>query len=193
MVPIVFILSPGADPILEIKKLAQKRGFANKWKPMSLGDGQGEKAEREIEAAIDHGTWVVLQNCHLATDWMPTLEKKVEEIDEETTHSDFRLWLTCMPSNDFPVSILQNGIKITNEPPKGIKANLVRSYNSYDVGEFDSVEKQYEWRRLCYSLSFFHAIIQERLKFGALGWNIPYAFSMSDLAISFAQLRIYLD
>lgn len=90
---------------------------------------------------------------------MSTLEKKVEEINPETTNHDFRLWLTCMPSEDFPVSILQNGIKITNEPPKGLKQNLIRSYNSYDVGEFDSVEKQVEWRRLLYALSFFHAMV----------------------------------
>lgn len=127
---------------------------------MSLGDGQGEKAESQIDIAIDHGTWVVLQNCHLATEWMPTLEKKVEEINPETTNEDFRLWLTCMPSEDFPVSILQNGIKITNEPPKGLKSNLIRSYNSYDVAEFESVEnKPVEWKRLLFALSFFHAMV----------------------------------
>lgn len=58
---------------------------------------QGPVAEEAIEKAKKEGSWVCLQNCHLAVKWMPRLEKILESF-QVGTHSNFRLWLTSAPT-----------------------------------------------------------------------------------------------
>ena len=82
-----------------------------------------------------------------------------------------------MPSPKFPVSILQNSSKMTVEPPKGIKANLLKSYISFSDEMFAACGRTAEFKQLLFSLCLFHGVAIERRKYGPLGFNIPYEFT----------------
>ncbi|XP_023247279.1 dynein heavy chain 1, axonemal-like [Copidosoma floridanum] len=194
--PFIFVLSSGTDPASELYKFAEKHKMARKLYSISLGQGQGPRAELMLKQSIDVGNWIFFQNCHLAPSWMPTLEILVEKLPPNDIHRDFRLWLTSMPSTAFPVSILQNGCKLTMEPPRGVKANMMRTYSTkvVEMQEFFESEhpKVANFKSLVYSLSLFHAVLLERRKYGPLGFNIPYEFTDGDFVICMSQLHMFL-
>ena len=98
-----------------------------------------------------------------------------------------------MPSAKFPVSVLQNGVKMTNEPPAGLRANLRTAYSALPPESFESTNKPDTWRKLMFGLLLFNAVILERRKFGPLGWNIQYQFTDSDRDVCLQQTELLVS
>lgn len=56
----------------------------------------------------------------------------------EKVNEEFRLFLSSMPTKSFPSFVLQNSLKVTNEPPKGLKANMKRSFTDMSTEFFEN-------------------------------------------------------
>uniref|UniRef100_A0A7S3G9X5 Dynein heavy chain n=1 Tax=Palpitomonas bilix TaxID=652834 RepID=A0A7S3G9X5_9EUKA len=192
-IPLIFVLSPGVDPKSQLELFAKDRGMDGNLKSIALGQGQAPIATRMIEDGIKYGHWVFLANCHLSISWMPQLEKIIEKIPLDKPNEKFRLWLSSSPHPKFPISVLQSGVKMTTEPPKGLKANLLRLYSSLSDERISKCTKPNRYKKLLFSLCYFHAVLIERRKFLTLGWNIPYDFNLSDFDICENILTLYLD
>ncbi|KAK3261578.1 hypothetical protein CYMTET_29517 [Cymbomonas tetramitiformis] len=194
-VPLIFVLSQGTDPMAGLLKFAD--GLKIRVESVSLGQGQGPVALKLIGEAITGGHWVVLQNCHLAKSFMSALDRVCEiDIKAPEVNKDFRLWMTSYPSPLFPITVLENGVKMVNEAPKGLRAGLMRTYMSDPVSDpdfFYACTKEAEWRKMLFGLAFFHSYANERRKYGPIGFNIPYEFNENDLRISLRQLQMFLD
>ena len=270
----------------------EKNAYEFKEYIISLGQGQEEEAKKAIlEYGIKNGAWVLLQNCHLFTSFMPDLAAIVQSLQQDYTdkpvditpatkeenpkdkkkskknennnnnntnnngnekeanknrqqqnenkqnnkkdnkaekekdptdiivNPNFRLWLTSMPVKTFPVSILQNSLKLTTEPPSGIKSNIKKLFNEIteektapkskpintqdkkpeeikaeqEKQEKDNIIKRQHFTKLLYSLSLFHAVLQERKKFGPIGFNLRYDFNQGDFDTSSELVNIYLS
>ncbi|KAM9314768.1 dynein axonemal heavy chain 6 [Pholidichthys leucotaenia] len=191
--PLVFILSTGSDPMGAFQRFASERGCLDRVESISLGQGQGPIAEKMIHAAMKNGNWVFLQNCHLAVSWMLDLEELIKTFTEPDTsiHENFRLFLSSMPTKVFPVTVLQNSVKVTNEPPKGLRANLRRAFTEITSTSFEDHSLGCQWRKIVFGICFFHAVVQERKKFGPLGWNIRYEFNDSDRECALLNFNLY--
>ncbi|GAA6072337.1 dynein axonemal heavy chain 6 isoform X1 [Tachysurus ichikawai] len=81
--------------------------------------------------------------------------------------------------------------QVTNEPPKGLRANVRRAFTEISSTFFEEHFLGRRWRKMTFGMCFFHAIVQERKKFGPLGWNIPYEFSDSDRECALLNLELY--
>eukprot|EP01084_Bolivina_argentea_P175293 303595_1 len=193
--PIILMLTPGADPTQTLKDLARSVGVSINI--VSMGEGQEPHASKAITDGMARGDWALLQNCHLGLKYMSALPDNLKEwaaaaANGGDTNNTFRLWITCEAHPSFPIALLQMSVKVTQEAPQGMKAGLLRSYTTLvNKDRLQRVDKQ-EWRDLVFCLCFLHSVVQERRKFGPLGWNIPYEFNESDLDASLMFLEKHM-
>ncbi|KAM9209454.1 dynein axonemal heavy chain 9 [Dugong dugon] len=198
--PMFFILSPGVDPLKDVENQGKKLGYTfnnRNFHNVSLGQGQEVVAEAALDLAAKKGHWVILQNIHLVAKWLSTLEKKLEE-HSENSHPEFRVFISAEPAPSteghiIPQGILENSIKITNEPPTGMHASLHKALDNFTQDTLEMCSREMEFKSILFALCYFHAVVAERRKFGPQGWNRSYPFNTGDLTISVNVLYNFLE
>ncbi|KAF1768244.1 hypothetical protein GCK72_000056 [Caenorhabditis remanei] len=173
--PILFILADGADPSQELSELATKLQVP--YHSISMGQGQEQAAYEAIREAASKGEWLCLNNLHLMLQAVPAIFK---HLSLTTPHSNFRLWLTTEADARFPSMMLQQSLKITFEPPPGVRNNLLRTYTQIDRNGMKNVVTC----QSIFALAWLHALLQERRTFIPQGWTKFYEFGASDVRVA---------
>jgi len=186
-----FYLFPGADIVADLDPLMKAKGYTienGKFINISMGQGQEPVAEEALDRCMKDGGWVFLQNIHLMSGWVKALERKLEGSFDPDTNKDFRCFLSAEPpptplQQTIPEAILQNSIKISNEPAKSLGQLLFRAWTNFNQSTLDSCKRPKDFRVLLLGLCVFHACINGRKKFGNMGWNCGhlYGFTLGDL------------
>ena len=198
--PTFFVLFPGVDPTPWVEELGIELGISEvegTFCNISMGQGQEKPAEAIVERYAKNGGWVMLQNCHLMSSWVPSLERLLEVV-QEGAHADFRCYISAeapgaLAGPNMPESLLQSCIKVANEAPADIKSNLTRSWAEFGQDRVDASSKPDDFKACLFSLCWFHSIIVGRRRFGPQGWSRAYSFNTGDLVICSNVLTSYID
>ncbi|GAA5960288.1 hypothetical protein JCM21900_000936 [Sporobolomyces salmonicolor] len=172
--PVCLCSVPGYDASYRVDSLVATAGA--KCTPVAMGSQEGYAlADQAIAAAARTGNWVLLKNVHLAPTWLSQLEKRLQSL---SPNRNFRLFLTMETNPSIPVNILRQGRVLMNEPPPGIRANILDSLRSLTASRLATGPA--EKTRLYFLLAWFHAVVQERLRYVPLGWSKAFEFNDSD-------------
>nr|CAD7576727.1 unnamed protein product [Timema californicum] len=199
-VPALLCSVPGFDASGRVDDLAAE--LSKPIASIAIGSAEGfNQADRAINLAVKSGRWVMLKNVHLAPQWLVQLEKKLHSLQP---HAAFRLFLTMEINPKVPYNLLRAGRIFVFEPPPGIRANLLRTFSTeyhlftgylstLQVPASRMMKAPTERARLYFLLAWFHAIVQERLRYVPLGWAKYYEFNESDLRVACDTLDTWIE
>jgi dynein heavy chain 1 len=185
--PLLLCSAPGFDASFKVDDLAAKT--RKPYKALAIGSAEGfDLAEKAITAAAKAGSWVLLKNIHLAPQWLVGLEKKLHNLNPQ---GGFRLFLTSEIHPQLPANLLRQAHVFTIESPPGVKANLLRTFSLFPRDRLE--KKPVERSRLYFLLAWFHAILQERLRYIPIGWSKAFEFGEADLRCAMDTLDYWID
>ena len=190
--PVLCLLSDIYDPSLGIEELCRKKLKRPPIK-ITMGEGQ-ENIKGMIEVAmapanINTITWVILQNCQYGLQHLESIMSLFTG-KGYTIRDEFRLFMTTAPTNDFPLELLHFAVKVTSDPPRGLRAGMIRTFTQVvNQDRLEKVDAVDVWKNVIWIMCFMHNILRGRCKYGPIGFCHPYDFSNSDLDTTLSYLE----
>ncbi|PAA89834.1 hypothetical protein BOX15_Mlig025375g2 [Macrostomum lignano] len=185
--PLLICSPPGYDASGRVEELASECG--KQLTGIAIGSAEGfSAAEKAVNSGAKTGGWIALKNVHLAPAWLGQLEKRLHTL---APHPNFRLFLTAEISPKLPTNIIRTARVFVFEPPAGLKASLMRTLSAIPPQRMSKAPA--ERSRLYFLLAWFHAVVQERLRYTPLGWAKRYEFNESDLKCACDTIDTWVD
>ena len=168
--PIVFMLECSVEePSSDLTRLADLQGIASsKVKYLALADENISLAMDLLETAFIRGQWLIFQNVDLVPHFLPILDKRIQEKDDDDVHEDFRVWMTWTNGKLPTFSLLQRAIILSCEPCRDI-----RYHNSnflYNIPLKIVRQQEFYQSILFYTFGYLQKVFASRQKFSALCW-----------------------
>ncbi|XP_066149434.1 dynein axonemal heavy chain 7-like [Euwallacea fornicatus] len=193
LMPIIFFLTPGLNILKHLRRFAELKQVLHKFQHFSLDASNYTEAENLIKKFRIEASWVLLENCHLAPNWLWELERVLEGMDFENTHENFRLFLSVDSSAELPLEMIQNCVKVVWESQRRVKNGLLEAYHRYPITVDDYYYgcpgQQEMFSKLLYGLCRFHFILLRRY----MHWNLSYKFEEANLELSQSFLRQFVN
>jgi dynein heavy chain 1 len=160
---------------------------------IAMGSAEAyEQADKALTNCMKRGEWILLKNVHLSPQYLTQLEKKLHGLRmENRVDSEFRIFLTSEIHPSLPVNLLRRSTILVFEPPHGIRSHLSQTFANLSASGVD--KSPMERGRLVLLVSWFHSVVQERLRYEPLGWSKHYEFNQSDLKWALDTVDKWID
>ncbi|EDO29309.1 predicted protein [Nematostella vectensis] len=117
----------------------------------NTGSNEERMARKLIHRAMQQGSWVLLHNAHNSPRLLSALDSLMH--DTKTVDSEFRLWVSIIPTGNIPSTLLQSAVKVVADSPKQSLDLAVREFQDTADMNAGGSSRSIQWNGLRYMLS----------------------------------------
>lgn len=171
---IILASKQGFDATFKIEQLAKIQN--KKLQIVSLGSKEGtDLVKKEIQSVSSRGEWLLIQNIQMSPEWLSHLEKMINEV---TTDSNFRLFLTTNLNCTIPTTLIENSQVLVFENEPTLKNIMLETFKFYDESLLS--QKTPEFRYVYFLVCWYHSLILSRLRYVPVSFTKSYDINESD-------------